>query len=256
MSGRAALLFDCDGVLADTERDGHLVAFNDTFHELGVPFSWSAEQYAVLLEVGGGKERLRAYLEAHPEHAAAVGQDRDAFVAEAHRRKSARYIELVEDGALPARPGVRRLVEEALAEGWHVAVASTSSERSVEAVLAHVVGAANRARMSGVFAGDVVAHKKPAPDIYRLAVAETNGQPDHVVVVEDSPPGALAAHRAGLTHVVTESHFTRGAAFPHAASVLDHLGDPGAPAALHAGREVRSPAGLVDLAGLGSLLER
>src|SRR5690606_17854674 len=160
-----ALVLDDDAVLADTERDGHLVAFNRAFAELGHPIEWSATEYAALLRVGGGKERLKAYLAEHPEVDLARGGDLDEAVRAAHLRKSEIYVELVEQGALPGRPGVRRLVHEALDAGWQVAVASTSAQRSVEAVLRSVVGEEDYARVAGVFAGDVVPAKKPAPDI-------------------------------------------------------------------------------------------
>ncbi len=254
MSGGGTLLFDCDGVLADTELDGHLVAFNQAFREFGHDIVWTPAEYAVLLKVGGGKERLRAYLAEHPEIDVAQGGDVDDAVAALHRRKSQIYIDLVDAGALPGRPGVRRLVHEALDRGWRVAVASTSSEHSVRAVLRAVVGDDAVARISGVFAGDIVAEKKPAPDIYELAMRELGAERAGTIVIEDSPPGALAAHRAGLRHVVTVSHFTKDAAFPHASAVLDHLGEPGVGATLLAGTDVRDPAGIVDLDGLEAVL--
>ena len=165
-----ALILDCDGVLADTERDGHLVAFNQTFEELGFPFRWSEEEYAGLLKIGGGKERMRGYLAAHPEIDLGSGAELDEKIVAAHKRKSEIYIELVDQGRLPGRPGVKRLVEEALDAGWQVAVASTSATRSVEAVLRSVVGEQTRSRIAGVWAGDIVPAKKPAPDIYLLTL--------------------------------------------------------------------------------------
>jgi HAD superfamily hydrolase (TIGR01509 family) len=249
-----ALLLDCDGVLADTELDAHLVAFNRAFRELGYDITWTPEEYAVLLGIGGGKERLRAYLGEHPEILSEPGSQIDKAVAALHRRKSEIFIELIESGAVPGRPGVRRLSEEALDRGWRVAVASTSAERSVEAVLRAVVGAELVGRVSGVFAGDIVAAKKPAPDIYEVAVREIGVEPAHTVVIEDSALGALAAHRAGLRHLVTVSHFTRDEEFPHASAVLDHLGEPGERATLRAGAEVRNAEGFVDVDSLEAVL--
>lgn len=248
-----ALIFDCDGVLADTELDGHLVAFNRAFEELGHEFRWSPEEYARLLKVGGGKERLRAYLADHPEIDFARGRPLDEAVAELHARKSAIYVELVEAGALPARPGVRRIVEEAFAAGWQVAVASTSAEKSVRAVLKSAIGEENYARVDGVYAGDIVPAKKPAPDIYDLAVRELGRDRSEVVVVEDSEAGAKAAEAAGLTHIVTVSHFTTQDPFPAAAAVVTHLGDPGTPAELLAGSDVLD-GGVVHLEALDALL--
>jgi HAD superfamily hydrolase (TIGR01509 family) len=250
-----ALILDCDGVLADTERDGHLVAFNQAFAELGLPFRWSEAEYADLLKIGGGKERLLGYLAAHPEVDLGSGDEPATTVAAVHKRKSEIYIQLVDEGRLPGRPGVRRLIEEALDAGWQVAVASTSATRSVEAVLRSVVGDANRARMAGVWAGDVVPAKKPAPDIYLLTLKELGRGPNEAVVVEDSESGALAAANAGLRHVVTLSSFTVHDPFPAAATVVSDLGDPGAPAEFKAGLDVRNGDGVVDVAGITTVLE-
>ena len=247
-----ALILDCDGVLADTERDGHLVAFNQTFEELGFPFRWSEEEYAGLLKIGGGKERMRGYLAAHPEIDLGSGWLDEKIVA-AHKRKSEIYIELVDQGQLPGRPGVKRLIEEALDAGWQVAVASTSATRSVEAVLRSVVGEQTRSRIAGVWAGDVVPAKKPAPDIYLLTLRELGRGPDEAVVVEDSESGALAAANAGLRHVVTVSSFTGDDPFP-AAAVVVSLG-AGCAAQLRAGLDVRND-GVVDVAALTSCWRR
>ncbi len=249
-----ALILDCDGVLADTERDGHLVAFNQTFAELGLPFQWSSEEYAELLKVGGGKERFLAYLASHPEVHVAGPDELAEQVAAVHRRKSEIYVELVDAGKLPGRPGVRRLIVEALDAGWQVAVASTSATRSVEAVLTAVVGPETRARMAGVWAGDIVPAKKPAPDIYLMALAELGRTTDEAVVVEDSRSGALAAARAGLRHVVTVSSFTGSDDFPAAAVVVNHLGETDPTAQVLAGADVRNDEGMIDVGSLERVL--
>lgn len=251
-----ALIFDCDGVLADTERDGHLPAFNETFAEVGLPVRWSEEDYARYVLIGGGKERMAALLT--PDLVATAGlptdpEDQRAMLADWHRRKTARYVAMVDAGVMPGRPGIARVVEEAAAAGWRLAVASTSAERSVRAVLEHAVGA-QRAADFAVFAGDAVAHKKPAPDIYLLALEGLGADPTGCVVVEDSANGLQAALAAGLTTVVTVSAYTGGEDFTGAGLVLTCLGDaPDAPAAvladphdLHVGDEVT----LADLARL------
>ena len=253
-----ALIFDCDGVLADTERDGHLVAFNLLFAEIGLPIRWSEEQYADLVRIGGGKERLRAFLT--DERARSLGLPTETHVLTEligrwHRRKSELFRALVRDGAVPARPGVRRLVDEALSTGWRVAVASTSAESSVLAVLQQAVGPDNVQRVA-VFAGDIVAHKKPAPDIYLRALQDLPASPDTCVVVEDSAVGLQAATAAGLLTVVTPSSYTRDDDFSAAAAVVSDLGEPTRPAQI-----VRDPhgvarAGLVDVEGLSRLIER
>lgn len=247
------LLLDCDGVLADTEEFGHLVAFNQVFEEFGYSFRWSNQDYACLLKIGGGKERVRKYA---LETGADLGFDGDLVAASVavHKRKTEIYIELVNAGKLPERPGIRRLVNEALQADWTVAVASTSAVESVTSVLRAVVDPAAFAQIAGIYAGDMVEQKKPAPDVYLLALKDLGLDPRKVVVIEDSQAGAAAAHAAGLTHLVTISSFTGGDDFPHAAAIVDSLGDPGVSAALLRGIEVRNGDGYVGLAGLQRLI--
>jgi HAD superfamily hydrolase (TIGR01509 family) len=251
-----ALVFDCDGVLADTERYGHLPAFNQTFAEFGLPVVWSDAEYAEKVLVGGGKERMATLLT--PEFVAAAGlpEDRDelaGLLARWHRRKTEIYTGIITGGTIPGRPGIRRIVEEAADAGWTLAVASTSAEPSVRSVLEHAVGPELAGRFA-VFAGDVVAHKKPAPDIYQLAVSELGLSTAGTVVIEDSRNGLLAALGAGLTCVVTVSSYTGGEDFTGAALVVSSLGDPGTPTEV-----LNDPAGLdptpsVHLSDLRALL--
>ena len=222
------LIFDCDGVLADTERYGHLPAFNQTFAELGLPVQWTEEEYGRRLAIGGGKERLASLLTSElvaqaglPE---SVDQQRD-LVARWHKRKTEIYTAMVAAGTLPARPGVRRLVGEAHDAGWRLAVASTSAEESVRAVLEHVVG--DLSLYFEVLAGDVVPYKKPAPDIYLLARERIALPAGDLMVVEDSRNGLVAAHAAGLQCLVTVNGYTRDEDFGEAAMVVSSLGDPG-----------------------------
>jgi HAD superfamily hydrolase (TIGR01509 family) len=254
-----ALILDCDGVLADTELDGHLVAFNQTFEEFGLPVRWSVEEYKRKVRIGGGKERLASLLT--PEFVAAAGLPADpeqqrAAVAAWHRRKTEIYLDLVARGAVPPRPGVARLVGEALSAGWLVAVASTSAAPSVRATLARAVGAPT-ARQVTVFAGDVVPAKKPAPDIYLLALRVLGVPADRAIVVEDSRNGLLAAVGAGLACLVTVNEITAGEDFSEAAMVVSSLGDPGnggEPTVLIANHSPAPPPGdqitLADLDGL------
>jgi len=254
-----ALIFDCDGVLADTERDGHLVAFNQMWREQGVNWQWSLAQYADKVKIGGGKERMFS-----------LGQDDDfrmvydvpassddwwETVAGWHKRKSEIYKELVASGAIPGRPGVKRLAEAALAQGWTLAVCSTSALSSVQAVLQHVMGAETAGKFAGVFAGDVVKAKKPAPDIYNLAAEKLNLNPADCVVVEDSRNGLLAAIAAGMTCVVTFNQLTQKEDFSEAAIVLSSLGDPnGDQTAVVQNRIGANPAGFFSVADLEKVL--
>lgn len=244
-----ALILDCDGVLADTELDGHLVAFNQVFAERGFPFRWSEETYGELLAVGGGKERLRAYLTKNPDRIPG-SEDLDTLLAEVHARKSEVYQDIINSGSIHGRPGVRRLVEEALGAGWLVAVASTSATPSVEAVARSVLGQENRRRMAGIFAGDTVQHKKPAPDIYLLAIREMGIRPNQAVAIEDSSVGARAAAAAQIPHIVTLSHFTRDESFPDAVCIVDNLGEPDRPAVLHHGLDIRDDRQVIGVESL------
>jgi HAD superfamily hydrolase (TIGR01509 family) len=251
-----ALIFDCDGVLADTERDGHRLAFNQTFAEAGIPVQWSEEDYADKLRIGGGKERMASLLT--DEFVAANGLPADAegqkeLLAGWHRRKTEIYTEMVRAGRLPGRPGIARIVDEALQAGWSLAVASTSAEESVRAVLEHVVGA-DAAAFFAVFAGDVVAAKKPDPAIYLLALERMGVDADDAIVVEDSRNGLLAAVGAGLRCVVTVSGYTADEDMSEAVLVVTSLGDPGEPARVLTNRSAARPGAQVTLADLEACL--
>lgn len=242
-----ALIFDCDGVLADTERDGHRVAFNAAFAEAQIPIQWDEELYGELVSIGGGKERIAHVLTPKTLSAggrgevdplatqtfsaaeASEGTRRDTLIRNLHARKSQIFQELVRDGKVPPRPGVARLMNEALSAGWHVAVASTSAQASVEAVLRTVVGE-ERAAQIPVFAGDIVPRKKPAPDIYLYALEALGIAPEQAVAVEDSGVGARAALTAGMSLLVTVAGYTRNDDFTGARLVVDDLGAPNAPA--------------------------
>jgi len=253
----AALVLDCDGVLADTERYGHLPAFNRAFAEFGLPVKWTVTDYGGKLRIGGGKERMASLLT--PEFVAAAGLPADTAgqqeaVAAWHRRKTVIYAELVASGAVPPRPGVHRLVAEALAAGWPVAVASTSAEPSVRATLTRAVGAENAGEVR-VFAGDIVPHKKPAPDIYLLVLDSLGLPADRAVVVEDSRNGLLAATSAGLTCMITVNDYTAEEDFSEAVLVVSSLGDPGGErTVVLANRSRAAPGDWITLADLSRLL--
>ena len=221
------LIFDCDGVLADTERYGHLQAFNGAFAELGIPLRWSDEEYAALVRIGGGKERIAAAL-ADPRHRGLFEGDGppEGLVPRIHGVKTEIYRALVADGVMPPRPGVARVIRSALSNGWQVAVASTSAPTSVRSVLDSVVGHETAEKIP-IFAGDIVPAKKPAPDIYLLALERMGARADTTVVVEDSAVGMRAAVSAGLACLVTPSSYTLAEDFTPAAAVVSSLGDQG-----------------------------
>lgn len=218
-----ALIFDCDGVLVDTERDAHRVGFNRAFAEHGIDAEWDVDLYGRLLLVAGGKERMRAYFDEFgwPEGADS-DEAKDALIIDLHKTKTRITSEIVTE--LPVRPGILRIVDEAIEAGVRLGVCTTSNPKFIDAVL-DLFGAERKAAFEFVHAGDVVAKKKPAPDIYLLAL-ETLGLPaSDCIVIEDSRNGLLAATGAGLTTLITTSTYTMDEDFAEAAKVVPELGD-------------------------------
>jgi len=218
-----ALIFDVDGTLADTERDGHRVAFNAAFREAGLPWNWDVPLYGKLLAISGGKERIAHYArQAAPDLAARP--DFDAFQRKLHTLKTGHYVRLVAGGAIPLRPGVANLVREARKAGLKLAIASTTSPENVSALLRASLAHDAEKWFDVIGAGDIVPAKKPAPDIY-LWVLERLGIPAaDCIVVEDSANGVRAACGAGIPTLVTENSYTRGQDFSGAVAVLPDLG--------------------------------
>jgi len=247
MSALQALIFDVDGTLAETERDGHRVAFNQAFADLGLDWHWDVPTYGRLLAVTGGKERMLAYWqEIDPQSAARA--DAAALIAELHRRKTAHYVRLVGSGAIGLRPGVRRLLAQARDAGVRLAIATTTTPDNVEALIAATLGAGAMSWFEVVGAGDAVPRKKPDPGIYTWVLERLALQPQHALAFEDSANGLRAAHGAGLRTVVTTGAYTRHEDFFGALAWLDGLGEPGAPAS---GQVRGQPwSGVVDLDAL------
>ncbi|KAI5408105.1 CBBY-like protein [Lathyrus oleraceus] len=239
----SALLFDCDGVLVDTEKDGHRISFNDTFQEKELGVTWDVELYGELLKIGGGKERMTAYFNktGWPANAPTGEQERKDFIASLHKRKTELFMVLIEKKLLPLRPGVAKLIDQALTQGVNVAVCSTSNEKAVSAIVSFLLGP-ERAEKIQIFAGDVVPRKKPDPAIYLLAASTLGVEPSRCVVVEDSAIGLAAAKGAGMKCIVTKSGYTADEDFLNADAVFDFIGDP--------------PEERFDLAFCGSLLEK
>jgi HAD superfamily hydrolase (TIGR01509 family) len=253
------LIFDCDGVLADTERYGHLPAFNQTFREFGLPVQWSEEAYGRLLAIGGGKERMAILLTPEFVEANGLPADPDGQAAELarwHKRKTAIYTDMVAAGRLPARPGIRRIIEAAQDAGWTLAVASTSAEPSVRAILDEAAGPERAARFDLVLAGDVVARKKPAPDIYQLALERLAVPASTALAIEDSRNGLLAATGAGLRCLMTVNGYTENEDASEAILVVSSLGDPGGETTrVIANRSPARPGRWLTLADLAACLE-
>ncbi len=255
----STLLFDCDGVLADTERYGHLPAFNQTFREFGLPAEWSEEEYGRKLLIGGGKERMASLLT--PEFVAQAGlpTEREAQLAEVarwHKRKTELYTQMVAEGKLPPRPGIRRIISDAQDAGWKLGVASTSAPESVRAILDYAVGPKRSARFDLFLAGDCVAHKKPAPDIYLLALEQLQVPREEVLVVEDSRNGILAAAGAGQRTLMTVNGYTEDEDNSEALLVVTSLGDPGGERSrVIANRSKARPGEYITLADLEACLQ-
>lgn len=222
-----ALLFDCDGVLVDTEKDGHRISFNDTFAEKELGVTWDVDLYGELLKIGGGKERMTAYFNktGWPANAPTSEEERKPFIASLHKRKTELFMVLIEKKLLPLRPGVARLIDEALVKGVKVAVCSTSNEKAVSAIVSFLLGP-DRAEKILIFAGDVVPRKKPDPAIYLLASKTLGVEPSRCVVVEDSAIGLAAAKAAGMKCIITKSGYTAEEDFLTADAVFDCIGDP------------------------------
>ncbi|KRA80802.1 HAD-IA family hydrolase [Altererythrobacter sp. Root672] len=218
-----ALIFDCDGVLVDTERDAHRVGFNLAFKEMGIDAEWDVDLYGKLLLVAGGKERMRAYFD---EFGWPAGTETDAqkdeLILALHKTKTQITSELV--STLPVRPGILRIIDEAIANGVKLGVCTTSNPKFIDAVL-DLFGPERKAKFDFVHAGDVVSKKKPNPEIYELA-KQTLGLPVHeCMVIEDSRNGLLAATGAGLPTLITTSTYTVEEDFTGAVKIVPELGD-------------------------------
>jgi HAD superfamily hydrolase (TIGR01509 family) len=218
-----AILWDVDGTLAETERDGHLVAMNATFSELGIPWRWSEQRYGELLRVAGGYERLLFDMQSQPR-APGLQDERIALARRIHGRKNERYTALVDRGALPLRPGVRELFDECTASGVKMAVVTTTSRGNVAALLRSHLGADWRSRFAAVVCAEDAPQKKPDPLAYRVALERLQLESSQVVAIEDSAMGLAAATAVGIPVVITRSLYFAEDAVPGALAVGPALG--------------------------------
>jgi len=229
MAQLEALIFDVDGTLADTEREGHRVAFNAAFADAGLDWDWGEELYGQLLAVTGGKERMRYYLDRFNPEFEQPG-DLDGFIAALHAAKTQHYKALMAEGRIPLRTGVRRLLQEARDQGLRLAIATTTTPDNVTSLLNNSLEANGGDWFEVIAAGDVVPAKKPAPDIFLWAMQQMDLEPDQCLALEDSHNGVRSVLDAGIRSlVVTVNGYTRGEDFSGAGLIVDHLGDPGEP---------------------------
>jgi HAD superfamily hydrolase (TIGR01509 family) len=218
-----AVFFDQDGVIIDTERDGHRVSFNMTFKEFGFTDEWSVDYYHELLQVAGGKERMKHHLQTKGFSRSIQPDQVDDLIKEMHKRKTAIFVELIEAGKLPLRPGIHRFMKEAMEAGLLIGVCTTSNEQAAKAITEKIL---KDIRFDIVLAGDVVSKKKPDPEIYNLALSQTGLKPVEVIVVEDSKNGVLAGKAAGAHVVVTTNSYTEKEDVSSGDIIVTCLGDP------------------------------
>jgi HAD superfamily hydrolase (TIGR01509 family) len=229
-----ALIFDVDGTIAETE-EAHREAFNRIFAEMGLDWRWDRAIYGKLLEITGGKERLRHFVRHyHPSQAERFIADDDLVVA-MHKRKTQLYKDLVKGGEIPLRPGIERLIRAARAEGVRLAIATTTNPDPLAALFEGTLGKDALGWFDAIAAGDMVQNKKPASDVYELALAGLKLSPAQCFAFEDTHLGLRSARGAGLVTLVTVSAYSRGQDFSGAVAVVDRLGEPDAPFALLAG---------------------
>jgi len=213
-----ALLWDVDGTLAETERDGHRVAFNRAFEAMSLPWRWDEARYGELLRITGGRERLLADMAQRTDAPGHLGE-REQLAAEVHAAKNRHYAEIVAAARLPMRPGVRELMDEAAAAGMRQAITTTTSRSNVDALLRVHLGADWEHRFAAVVCGEDVRHKKPDPEVFVQALRQMRLSPLQALALEDSPGGVTAARAAGVPVVVTRSVYFEDAPLEDAIAI-------------------------------------
>ncbi len=240
-----AIIFDVDGTLANTE-ETHRQSFNTAFTEFGLKYQWSESEYASLLSISGGKERILAYLKSRNYEVQGDLNLRD-FVQKIHQRKSEIYRHKLTAGHITLRPGVLRLIREAAERGIKLGIATATSRANVETLLQNNLGADAMSRFDTVITSDIVKDKKPSPVVYQCALAGLGLTSAECIAIEDTANGNRAACAAGLKTIITTHAFTVDNDFSGASLVLDQLGEPHAPFRVIAGNANRSTYVNIDL---------
>ncbi|HUV15290.1 MAG TPA: HAD-IA family hydrolase [Pelolinea sp.] len=223
MSKVKAFFFDQDGVIIDTEKDGHRVAFNRTFKKHGFNFEWSVEDYHGLLQISGGKERMKHYLHSKGFGREIKPDEEDELIKKLHHDKTDEIISMLENNELPLRPGIHRFMKEICNRGLVLGVCTTSNQRAAQAVAQKML---SDIKFDFILAGDVVSRKKPDPEIYLMAKEKAGLNADECVVIEDSENGVSAAKAAGMHVVATTNFYTEREDLSQADIVVTSLGDP------------------------------
>jgi HAD superfamily hydrolase (TIGR01509 family) len=201
-----ALLWDVDGTMAETERDGHRVAFNEAFESVGLSWRWSAERYGELLRITGGRERLLHDM-AERSDAPTLQRERELMADELHRRKNLAYARLVTEKCIPLRAGVLQLMDEAYRAGLKQAIVTTTSRVNVQALLGLHMGQGWRSLFQACICGEDVRAKKPDSEAYERALKVLDLNPLDTLALEDSPGGVASAQGAGVPVLVTRSAY-------------------------------------------------
>jgi HAD superfamily hydrolase (TIGR01509 family) len=218
-----AIIFDVDGTLADTE-DAHRIAFNRAFAENRLDWNWDVALYGKLLEVTGGKERIKYFIETCLPDFVKPG-DYEGFIKNLHAVKTGHYTAMLRDGLIPLRPGIKQLITDAYRSGIKLAIATTTSPENVAGLLEIGLGKGWADYFSANGCGDIVPHKKPAPDIYEWVLRELRLNPADCIALEDSHNGLRSALAAGIKTYITTNPYTRKQNFTGAAAVFDDLSD-------------------------------
>lgn len=220
-----AFLFDVDGTLSDTERDGHRIAFNQAFDEYRLNWHWDVNTYGELLAVTGGKERMKYFADKFLDKDK-LPDNLESLIPELHKAKTRHYTALLSSGAIPLRPGVERLINEARQRGFRLAIATTTTPENVTALLTHTLGPDSINWFEVIAAGDIVPAKKPAPDIYDFTLNKMGLTAEECIAFEDSANGIKSTTAANLNTIITINDYTKDHDFSKACLVIDQMGDP------------------------------